>query len=256
MKSSGVDWFPEVPEHWEVKRLCSLASVRLSGVDKVAVAGEQPVKLCNYVDVYHNDQITSDLQFMDGTASKHEVETFTIEAGDVFITKDSEDWKDIAVSAYAPQNLPGVVCGYHLAQLRPYTTQAIGSFLAYCFRSDSIANQFRLSANGVTRYGLSLSAIKQGVFPVPPLKEQASIAQMIQKHTESVNRMIAVVEEELRTIEFLRNQLVADVVAGKIDIRPYAASDFIVDEFQHSSIIEEDSADETIDDEEVTYDDD
>jgi type I restriction enzyme S subunit len=256
MKSSGVDWFPEVPEHWEVKRLCSLASVSLSGVDKVAVAGEQPVKLCNYVDVYHNDQITSDLQFMDGTASKHEIEAFTIEAGDVFITKDSEDWKDIAVSAYAPQNLPGVVCGYHLAQLRPYATQAIGSFLAYCFRSDSIANQFRLSANGVTRYGLSLSAIKQGVFPVPPLKEQASIAQMIQKHTESVNRMIAVVEEELRTIEFLRNQLIADVVAGRIDIRPYVASDFIVDELQHSSMIEGDSADETFDDEEVTYGDD
>ena len=42
-------------------RLEHLAEVRVSNVDKHTVAGETPVRLCNYVDVYKNELVRDDM---------------------------------------------------------------------------------------------------------------------------------------------------------------------------------------------------
>ena len=72
-KDSGVEWLGNIPTHWEIRRLKTLASVRLSNVDKKSEEGQVPVKLCNYVDVYYNDRITADLEFMHATATAEQV---------------------------------------------------------------------------------------------------------------------------------------------------------------------------------------
>src|SRR5262245_34412990 len=61
-KNSGVEWLGEIPAHWEVRRLKTLARVELSNVDKKSVEGEESVRLCNYTDVYYNERITGDLE--------------------------------------------------------------------------------------------------------------------------------------------------------------------------------------------------
>ena len=68
-KASGVEWLGEIPAHWEVKRLKTIAAVQLSNVDKKSVAGQESVRLCNYVDVYYSDRIGPDLDFMAATAT-------------------------------------------------------------------------------------------------------------------------------------------------------------------------------------------
>ena len=54
-KPSGVEWIGDIPEHWNARRLRTLAAVRASGVDKNTNEDEVPVMLCNYVDVYKNE---------------------------------------------------------------------------------------------------------------------------------------------------------------------------------------------------------
>ena len=51
-------------------KLGEIATVEISGVDKKIKDGEVPVKLCNFVDVYYNWAITSDMEqkFMEATA--------------------------------------------------------------------------------------------------------------------------------------------------------------------------------------------
>src|SRR5688572_16784437 len=111
-KNSGVEWLGKIPTHWEVKRLKTISAVQLSNVDKKSVEGQEAVRLCNYVDVYYNERITSELEFMAATATSDQVRRFSLRAGDVLITKDSESWSDIAVSAVVAEDLPGVLCGY------------------------------------------------------------------------------------------------------------------------------------------------
>src|SRR5680860_1068128 len=178
-KDSGVPWLGEIPPHWEMKRLKQVSKIRLSNVDKLIQDGEEPVLLCNYVDVYKNDFITDRLTFMSATASSQEIEDFTVQQGDVLITKDSEAWNDIGVPAVVASELPGVLCGYHLAMIRPNKCKLNGEYLMRALSAPLIATQFHTSANGITRYGISLPDIKGASSPVPPLDEQATIVKYL-----------------------------------------------------------------------------
>src|SRR5262245_49855421 len=80
-KNSGVEWLGEIPAHWEVRRLKTISSVQLSNVDKKSVEGQEPVRLCNYVDVYYNERITADLDFMAATATPEQIRRFSLRVG-------------------------------------------------------------------------------------------------------------------------------------------------------------------------------
>jgi type I restriction enzyme S subunit len=71
-KQSGVEWFPDVPDHWTPKRLKTAARCWVSNVDKVPSDDELPVRLCNYTDVYYNEHITPDMPLMETTATADE----------------------------------------------------------------------------------------------------------------------------------------------------------------------------------------
>ena len=65
-KPSGVEWLGEVPAHWKVRRLRNVIDMRVSNVDKHVKEDEEPVRLCNYVDVYRNDYINEQMNFHAG----------------------------------------------------------------------------------------------------------------------------------------------------------------------------------------------
>ncbi len=222
MKDSGVEWLGEIPAHWEVKRLKYLAAVQLSNVDKKSVEGEEPVELCNYTDVYYNEMITRDMDFMHASATKEQIQRFSLRAGDVLITKDSESWDDIAVPAVVCDDMPDVLCGYHLAQIRP-GHGCVGGFLARAFAAVGPRDQFRLSANGITRFGLGSDAIRTALFPVPPVPEQRAIAEFLDRQTAKIDALVAKVREAIERLKEYRTALISAAVTGKIDVRGAAA---------------------------------
>ena len=71
--------------------------------------------------------------------------------GDVIITKDSESWDDIGVPAFVRETAGDLVCGYHLALLRPLKHKMDGAFLFRCLQAKPVRVQLELAANGVTR---------------------------------------------------------------------------------------------------------
>jgi type I restriction enzyme S subunit len=204
-RDSGVEWLGQTPAHWQVKRLKSIASVQLSNVDKKSAEGEEPVRLCNYVDVYYNERITADLDFMSATATPEQIRRFSLRGGDVLITKDSESWTDIAVPAVVAEDLPGVICGYHLAHIRPEVGYH-GAFLAHAFSAIGPRDQFQVSANGITRFGLGGDAIRTGLFPIPPEPEQRAIAAFLDRETAKVDALVA---EKQRLIALLQEKCAA-----------------------------------------------
>ncbi|MCK2127114.1 restriction endonuclease subunit S [Thauera aromatica] len=145
LKPSGIEWLGEVPEHWEVTLIKHVADVRFSGVDKHSHDNEIPVRLCNYTDVYKNDRITGDMDLMRATATAAEIARLTLKAGDVILTKDSETPDDIGVPAWVPEDLPGVVCAYHLGLLRPEPDRVLGEFLFRAIGSARTAQQFHMA---------------------------------------------------------------------------------------------------------------
>lgn len=221
-KDSGVEWLGEIPAHWEVRRLKSFASVQLSNVDKKSAEGQDAVRLSNYVDVYYNERIDDGIDFMPATATTEQIRRFSLQAGDVLITKDSETWTDIAVPAVVSEDLPGVLCGYHLAHIKP-DGHCDGRFLSRIFAAVGPRDQYHIAANGITRFGLTGDSIRAGVFAFPPLPEQRAITAFLDHETAKIDALIAKVQEAIDRLKELRTALISAAVTGKIDVREAAA---------------------------------
>ena len=216
-KPSGIDWLGDSPAHWDVRRLRNVVDMLVSNVDKHVKEGESPVRLCNYVDVYQGERITDDIPFMQATASESEIARFRLQLGDVLITKDSETWDDIGVPALVEYAASDLVCGYHLAVLRPLKSSLDGRFLFRALQSSMVSSQFHVSANGVTRYGLTHQAIKSILLPVPPLSEQAAIARYLDHADERIQRAISAKERLVELLTEQRQAVIHRAVTRGID---------------------------------------
>lgn len=194
--------FGKVPMDWTVSRLRSVTDLLVSSIDKHTVEGEFPVRLCNYVDVYKNEKITSRIPFMRASAPESDVRRFRLRRGDVLITKDSEAWNDIGVPALVAYEAEDLVSGYHLALLRPSPTLD-GAYLHRALQVPEIATQLHVSANGVTRFGLPHEAIKSVIIPIPSLVEQRQIALFLDHMDRRINRLI---RAKRRMIDLLTEQ--------------------------------------------------
>lgn len=195
-----------LPPHWREERIYDVADLRTSSVDKKSKDGEDPVELCNYVDVYKNDKIIAGLDFMRATATSAQIDRFSIRVGDVIITKDSETASDIGVPAYVAETKPSLVCGYHLTMIRPNEEFVLGSYLFYAVKSRLSAYQFYLAANGVTRFGLTYQGTKNLRIAFPPTSEQKQIADFLDWKTGQIDALIA---KKKQLIEKLKEQRIA-----------------------------------------------
>ncbi|MCY3870804.1 MAG: restriction endonuclease subunit S [Gemmatimonadetes bacterium] len=210
-KESGVEWLGEIPAGWTTQKLKFVARVQPSNVDKKSKKDEKEVQLCNYTDVYYNEEITADLPFMKATASDVQIKKFTLKRGDTIITKDSEDPNDIAVPAYVPQDLDGVVCGYHLALLRP-EKGTCGGYLKRVMDTQYARSAFATRANGITRYGLGTYAISNFILPFPPLEEQKQIAAFLDKETTKIDTLIDKQEQLITLLQEKRQAIISHAV--------------------------------------------
>ena len=215
-KDSGVEWLGEVPEHWEVDDLKHRCLAFPSNVDKKSYDDEASVRLCNYIDVYYNDVITSAMEFMSATASPQQIATFSLRAGDTIITKDSETADDIGISAFVPDDLPGVVCGYHLTMIRP-RCDVSGAFVKRLFDAKTTKAKLEVSANGLTRVGLGQYAIDNLTFAWPPLAEQAAIATFLDCETAKIDALVAEQEKLIELLKEKRQAVISHAVTKGLD---------------------------------------
>lgn len=211
-KPSGVEWLGDVPEHWEVKRLKTSANCWVSNVDKVPDEDELPVRLCNYTDVYYNDHIDAEMGLMETTATIDEIRRFGLQNGDVVITKDSEDWRDIAVPALVISSAPDLVCGYHLGIVRSNESVLFGEYLLRAFQSCAVNQQFQIAASGVTRYGLPKAAIGNAWVPLPPPSEQTAIAAFLDRETGRIDELVCKKWELIERLKEKRTALISRTV--------------------------------------------
>lgn len=200
------------------KPLRHLATIRSSNVDKMMEAGEETVRICNYVDVYYNRRIDGNLDFATGSATHHEIRKFGLRAGDVIITKDSETPDDIAVPALVESSAQGVVCGYHLAVLRP-NESVFGPYLFWSLMAKPTREEFGIAAQGVTRFGLTLGGIGSVTIPVADISAQKAIAGFLDREIALIDQLIAKKERQITLLGLRARQSVSEMVIGQVSER-------------------------------------
>ena len=205
---------------WVTAPLHSLAEIRVSNVDKKTVPSERPVRLCNYMDVYGNDYIRSDIPFMEATANAAEISRFKVDHGDVMITKDSETPSDIGIPAVVMDQIDDLVCGYHLALIKPNRNVVDSVYLAKQLATDETARYFGRYAAGSTRYGLSNGAIAKTQIRLVPLRHQKKIAAILTSIDTAIEKTEALIEKHQQIKAGLMHDLFTRGVLPNGQLRP------------------------------------
>jgi len=212
---------PKLPHGWLQMKLKQVANIQASNVDKKIYEDGNPVSLCNYVDVYKHETINADIDFMQATASAAEIAKFSLRSGQVILTKDSESADDIGIAAFVPNDLPGVVCGYHLSMLTPYAFMD-GQFLKYVLDSKPAKCHFARYSNGLTRMALGQGALGALPVPVPPLKKQQELVLEIRSALAAIDAAIGNGSALIAILRERRQSLISAAVTGKLDVRKVA----------------------------------
>jgi type I restriction enzyme S subunit len=200
--------------------LSQLADIRISNVDKKSLPGESPVLLCNYMDTYANDYIRSDIAFMEATATAAEIARFKVDCGDVLITKDSETPDDIGIPAVVVEQTENLVCGYHLALLKPKKELVDPVFLCKQLGSSRSARYFAQRAAGSTRYGLSNGALANIPILLPSLARQQKISRVLTSIDTGIEKTEALIAKYQQIKAGLMHDLFTRGVLPNGQLRP------------------------------------
>jgi len=200
-----------IPDEWEVVSLDKCSTITNSNVDKKSSPEEQEIKLCNYMDVYVNDEIDNSIDFMVATATELEIKKFTLKKDDVIITKDSESPDDIGIPSYVAEDLKDVICGYHLTMIRP-KKNCYGKYLALLLQGNYYKKYFGKLASGSTRFALSLVTISQTLIALPSITEQKEIAKIL----TTQDKKIQTEETNIAKLKELKKGLMDDLLSGKV----------------------------------------
>ncbi|MGO6848397.1 restriction endonuclease subunit S [Rhizobium ruizarguesonis] len=192
------------------KHLRDVAKVIVSNVDKKTISDEMPVRLCNYTDVYERDFIVPAQDFMSATATPEQARKFRLRADDVIITKDSETADDIAKPTYVLETADNLICGYHLAIIRP-GKDADGRYLKFFFELPRTRHYFGTRANGAIRYGLTIDGIEGAEIRLPPIEEQKRIAAVLVAAEEAISHF----RREMHFLKTEKTSLMRQLLTGK-----------------------------------------
>ena len=187
-------------------KLGDIAEILISSIDKKSKEGESPVRLCNFVDVYHNWAITADMvsNFMESTTSEKNIDRFSLKKGYVAFTKDSETRDDIGVPTYIAEDLDNTVLGYHCALVKPDENIISGKYLNAFLHSDYINRYFELNATGSgMRYTLSVDTL----YNIPILAPSLEIQKRIGELFSNIDRKVCINRSLNHYLEAMAKQL-------------------------------------------------
>ena len=208
---------PGFNRDWRVKRLDELGDFSGAGIDKKVSMNEVPVRLVNYLDVYHKTFLYSKDITHEVSAKPEHVQRCLVKKGDIFFTPTSEVRDDIGRSAVAMEDIPDGVYSYHVLRFRLKTNWNLCwdlRFRAYAFNTKRFFDQASMRCEGSgTRYVITLPKFRAIVVHFPPcMEEQQAIASVL----FDMDAEIAALERRRDKARAIKQSMMQVLLTGKV----------------------------------------
>ncbi len=202
-------------DKWVTKKIKDIGELSGAGVDKLSLPDETPIRLVNYLDVFHRDHIYNDELNMWVTANERKLHNCNVVQGDVFFTPSSEMPYDIALSAVTMETMENVCYSYHIYRLR-FKEKIDLNYKAYMFKSQSFYNQANTICEGSgKRYVISLAKFREMTVSYPPsLAEQQAIASTL----TAMDNEIQALQTQREKYTLIKQGMMQQLLTGKIRI--------------------------------------
>jgi type I restriction enzyme S subunit len=196
-KPSGIPWLGDIPTHWEVQRLKFLAHIKTGGRDTVDRIDGGPYP------------------FFVRSQTVERIDTFSFDGEAVLTAGDGAGVGK--VFHYVNGKFEYHQRVYKFSNFRRIT----GKFFFHYLKSSLRFEALDASAKS-TVDSLRLPLLQNFPTVLPPTSEQHDIVKWIDTESRPVDTAISRLEREIALLREYRTRLVADVVTGKLDVRPAA----------------------------------
>ncbi|MBF6617458.1 MAG: restriction endonuclease subunit S [Candidimonas sp.] len=215
MKDSGVEWLGEVPEHWIVSPLKQLVRFRSGGTPSkdnlefwngdIPWASAKDLKqevLADTIDHLHQSAIES------GAAS-------LVPSGSILVVV-----RGMILARLFPvvETLVPMAINQDLKALVPFE-KLNSRYLAHLLRGSSAESLSRLEEAGHGTKALRMENWVSIELPVPPLREQLAIIEMLDIQTARLDSLADKTERSIDLLKERRSALITAAVTGQIDLR-------------------------------------
>jgi type I restriction enzyme, S subunit len=227
LKPSGIPWLGDIPQHWEVRPIKTL----LRETDKRSSDGADTL-----LSLTRNRGL---IPHSDMTNKMHSAKTLVgykqYKLGQIVMNR-MQAWSGMFGS--------GAICGLVSPDYAVF--DILGKhevkFVLARLKAKDLVGQFAIASKGIGSGFNRLYTDRFGPIriTIPPIDEQYSIVEYIDRETKGLNTAISRFEREIDLLREYRKCLAADVVTGKLDVRDVAVQ--LPDEIRESELYDEDKS--------------
>ena len=135
-----------------------------------------------------------------------------VQNGDLVIADASEDYADIGKSAEIKNLTSKAVSGLHTFLLRDKNNNFVDGYKGYLLYNESVATSIKKIATGISVLGISKTNLSNLQIPLPPLKEQEKIAEILTTWDKAITKQTELLEAK----ELQKKALMQKLLSGEV----------------------------------------
>ncbi|WP_157208907.1 restriction endonuclease subunit S [Mariniflexile maritimum] len=142
-----------------------------------------------------------------------------VKEGDIFFLMSSEGYEDIGKSAVLAENIDDTYLNSFCKGFRIKQKHCNPYFLNYLLLSDYYRQILIVEGKGFTRINLKMEKVNDFEVYLPKnLNEQSDIVSYLDHKTQTIDKIVGNIQNQITTLKELRKTLINDVVTGKIKV--------------------------------------
>lgn len=181
---------------WKKVKLGDLYTVH-NGLSKSKEFFGSGYPFLTFSNVFNNWFLPDKLEALVQSTDKDR-ESFSIQRGDIFITRTSETMDELGMSSVALKDYPNATFNGFTKRLRPKNDDVLPEYIGYYLRSKKFRNKFLAFSSMTTRASLANSDLLDMEVEVPEKNVQRNIANILSRYDsliENYKKQIKLLEE-------------------------------------------------------------
>lgn len=218
-KFTDIQYVPEIPEHWDIRKFKSLTTILTCGYASTPEYVDENVGVA-FLSAQNCRPFTMDLakfNYIKPELHKKLTKNKKPQKGDVLVTRVGAGIGqacmidiDLEFSVYVS-----------LTHIRP-NNEILSEFIVYFFNTEYC---YQLNHEGTVVAGgqgnLNVKNVERYRIPLPPVIEQLEIIKYLDKYRSEMDNLIEKYQKQIDLMQEYRTSLISQAVTGKIDVRDW-----------------------------------
>jgi len=215
MKESGIDWIGKIPEEWRVMPIKHIVETPVTdGPHETPVLYETGIPFLSAEAV--KDGVL-DFNFKRGYISLKDHDRFkkkiSPKKDDIFIVKSGATTGNVGIV-----NTDEIFAIWSpLALIRCNKTLAIQKYIYFYLLSTLFKSQVEFNWSFGTQQNIGMGVIERIKVILPPVSEQQKIVEVLDKKTAQLDKVKALLEEQIQKLKDYRDSLIYETVTKGLD---------------------------------------